>query len=227
MISSDHIIWLALLGPVVAYLLGAIPFGLLLGLAQGVDIRKHGSGNIGATNAGRVLGLRYFFYAFALDFLKGLLPVLGSDLLTQRWHLPIYLPLLTAGAAVGGHLFPIYLRFHGGKGVATSFGAVLGIWPVFTLAGIVAGLVFLLVFLAWRIISVASLAATAVFMFMVPFLGRIAPEFSHLLGMTPWPQLWPLLTASWLLGLILVVKHRSNIRRLLAGTEPRAVKATK
>ncbi|NNM89085.1 MAG: glycerol-3-phosphate 1-O-acyltransferase PlsY [Phycisphaerae bacterium] len=227
MMSSDHIIWLALLGPVVAYLLGAIPFGLLLGLAQGVDIRKHGSGNIGATNAGRVLGLRYFFYAFALDFLKGLLPVLGSDLLTQRWHATIYLPLLTAGAAVGGHLFPIYLRFHGGKGVATSFGAVLGIWPVFTLAGIVAGLVFLLVFLTWRIISVASLAATVVFMFMVPFFGRIAPEFSHLFGMTHWPQLWPLLAASWLLGIILVVKHRSNIRRLLAGTEPRAVKTTK
>ena len=227
MMSAGHIILLALLGPMAAYLLGAIPFGLLLGLAKGVDIRKHGSGNIGATNAGRVLGLRYFFYAFALDFLKGLLPVLGSDLLTQRWHLPMYLPLLTAGAAVGGHLFPVYLRFHGGKGVATSFGAVLGIWPVFTLAGIVAGLIFLLVFLAWRIISAASLAATVVFMLMVPFFGRMAPVFSHLLSITPWPQLWPLLAASWLLGVILVAKHRSNIRRLLAGTEPRAVRTMK
>ncbi len=225
--SSGHMILLVIISPIAAYLLGAIPFGLLLGLGKGVDIRKHGSGNIGATNAGRVLGLKYFFYAFALDFLKGLLPVLGSDLLTQRWHASMYLPLLTAGAAVCGHVFPIYLHFRGGKGVATSFGAVLGIWPVFTLAGVVAGLVFLLVFLAWRIISVASLAATVVFMFMVPFFGRIVPEFSHLLGMTPWPQLWPLLAASWLLGLILVVKHRSNIRRLVAGTEPRAVKATK
>ncbi len=225
--SSGHMILLVFIGPIAAYLLGAIPFGLLLGLAKGVDIRKHGSGNIGATNAGRVLGLKYFFYAFALDFLKGLLPVLGSDLLTQRWHASMYLPLLTAGATVCGHVFPIYLHFRGGKGVATSFGAVLGIWPVFTLAGIVAGLMFLLVFLTWRIISAASLVATVVFMLMVPFWGRIAPEFSHLLSITPWSQLWPLLAASWILGLTLVIKHRSNIRRLLAGTEPHAVKTMK
>lgn len=219
--------WLALIGPITAYLVGSIPFGLLLGLAKGVDIRKHGSGNIGATNAGRVLGLRYFFYAFCLDFLKGLLPVLCSDLLSRRWHAPAYLPLLTAAAAICGHLFPIYLRFRGGKGVATSFGAVLGIWPVFTLAGLAAGLAFLVVFLTWRIISVASLAATVVFVLLVPFFGRIAPEFWHLLRVTPWPQLWPLLAASWILGVGLVVKHRSNIRRLLAGTEPRAVKTAK
>lgn len=219
----SRILLLAIAGPIAAYLLGSIPFGLLIGMAKGVDIRKLGSGNIGATNLGRILGLPYFFYAFSLDFLKGLLPVLASDLLTQHWNAPIFIPLVTAGAAITGHLFPIYLRFCGGKGVATSFGAVLGIWPVFTLSGIVAAIFFLFIFLAWRIISLASIVATVIFMLMVPFFGFLLIN-QRLLTSTSWPKLWPLLIASWLLGFLLIIKHRSNIRRLIDGTEPRAEK---
>jgi glycerol-3-phosphate acyltransferase PlsY len=206
---------------VVAYLIGSIPFGLLLGLARGVDIRTRGSGNIGATNAGRVLGMRYFWYTFILDFAKGFLPVLAVDLIARHWHGPVWMALVTAAAAIGGHVFPCYLRFKGGKGVATTFGVVLGIWPVFTLSGLVAAVVFLFVFLACRMISLSSLTAAVVFMVLIPILGH---DFGPVLGILypqPWNQLMPLIITGWLMGLLIIIKHRSNIRRLLNGTEPR------
>lgn len=204
-----------------AYLLGSIPFGLLLGFARGVDIRKHGSGNIGATNAGRVLGMKYFWYAFLADFLKGFAPVLVSDLLAQHWHAPVWIPLATAAAAVLGHLFPVYLGFKGGKGVATTFGALVGVWPLFTVAALMAAVVFLLVFLSRRIISISSISGAFALMILVPVLGHWWPLFPAFMHAESWHALAPLVVTAWLFGILVIVKHRGNIQRLLAGTEPR------
>jgi len=141
------------LGPLAGYLLGSIPFGWIIGKANGVDIRTVGSKNIGATNLARTLGIRFFWYALILDAAKGFLPVLVIDLYALH-HPPElqWTPLLTAAAAILGHLFPLYLGFKGGKGVATSFGAILGIWPIFTLTGLGCLVVFLLVFLGWPVL---------------------------------------------------------------------------
>src|SRR5688572_17508185 len=117
------------------YLLGSVPFGLLVGLARGVDVRASGSGNIGATNVGRVLGGKFFVLTFILDLLKSLLPMLLATWLLRRQLGPPdtyatrhYLLWLTVGfAAVVGHMFPVFLRFKGGKGVATSAGFMLGL----------------------------------------------------------------------------------------------------
>src|SRR5690606_24510532 len=121
-----------------AYLVGSIPFGLLIGFTKGVDLRAHGSGNIGATNAIRVLGKRLGALCFALDVLKGFLPtlLLGLWLGVAGNRLPTtgqaFVHLGLAACSILGHVFPVWLRFKGGKGVATGFGATLGVWPQMT-----------------------------------------------------------------------------------------------
>lgn len=219
--SDTQIQCVTLVSVIAAYLVGAIPFGLLLGLMRGVDIRTQGSGNIGATNAGRVLGMRYFWYAFALDFLKGFVPVLAVDLIVRHWYGPVWMPLIAAAAAICGHIFPCYLRFKGGKGVATTFGVVMGVWPILTLSGIGAALVFLLVFMAYRIISLSSLAGVVVFMILIPLIGHEVGPMDGFLYPQPWDKLLPLIITGWLIGLLIIIKHRGNIRRLISGTEPR------
>src|SRR5829696_5575778 len=111
-----------------AYLVGAVPFGYLVARSRGVDIFAAGSGNIGATNVGRVLGRKFGLLAFALDFLKGVVPALAATLLSRQ--VKPDLPADTLGVTAGvmaflGHLFPVYLRFRGGKGVATGAGVVV------------------------------------------------------------------------------------------------------
>ncbi len=219
--SGIQVQYTTLLSVIAAYLIGGIPFGLLLGFMRGVDIRTQGSGNIGATNAGRVLGMRYFWYAFVLDFLKGFAPVLVVDLIVRHWHGPVWLPLVTAAAAICGHVFPCYLRFKGGKGVATTFGVVMGVWPVLTLSGLGAALVFLLVFLVYRIISLSSLVGVIAFMILIPIIGHDIGPVDGLLYPQPWNKLMPLIITGCLIGLLIIIKHRGNIRRLLNGTEPR------
>jgi glycerol-3-phosphate acyltransferase PlsY len=189
-----------------SYLLGSVPFAWLLGMSRGVDIRRLGSGNIGATNLGRVLGRPWALLAFVLDFAKGFLPVLVARSPTMvvpnasDWHRSL-LPVLAGLLAVGGHVFPIYLRFRGGKGVATSFGvmAALG-W----LAAAVAGAVWLLICFSTRIVSLASLAAAAVFPLVVFIETRGTPPAESL----------PLQTFSLVVAGLIVVRHRSNIVRL-------------
>ncbi|MGC8625273.1 MAG: glycerol-3-phosphate 1-O-acyltransferase PlsY [Phycisphaerae bacterium] len=219
--SGTQVQFITFVSVVAAYLIGSIPFGLLLGLLRGVDIRTQGSGNIGATNAARVLGMRYFWYTFGLDFTKGFLPVLAVDLVVRHWHGPVWIALGTAAAAICGHVFPCYLRFKGGKGVATTFGVVLGIWPVFTLSGLGAAIIFLFVFLAYRMISLSSLMGAVVFMILIPVIGHDLGPVLGVLYPQPWNQLMPLLITGWLMGLLIIIKHRGNIRRLLNGTEPR------
>jgi glycerol-3-phosphate acyltransferase PlsY len=197
-----------------AYLLGAIPFGLLIGRAHGVDIRAQGSHNIGATNVGRVVGRKWGYLCLALDILKGFAPTLGASLLLPgqaadpRRHL---LLLLVALAAVLGHVFPVYLRFRGGKGVATTVGVALGLWPHYTIAMAVALVAYALVRFTTGAVSAGSLTLAVVF--PAAFFA-----YAHLTGLTL-AEYWPLLTVACLLGLVIIVRHRENIRRLLGGKE--------
>ena len=193
--------------PAVGYLYGAVPFGFLAAKwLRGVDIRKTGSGNIGATNAARVLGFRFFPVIFLLDLSKGLLPALAARALAGggAWQ-PHPLVVATGLAAMLGHAFPVYLGFKGGKAVATSTGFFLAVAPLQLL--IAAG-VWGLVFAVWRYVSLASIAA--------------AVALPAALCLT-WPQPFgsgAFLTAvSVLGGAFVIYLHRANIGRLLAGAE--------
>src|SRR5438477_7669626 len=147
-----------------AYLLGAIPFGVLVGKAKGIDVRTAGSGNIGATNVGRLLGKKFFFLVFFLDLLKSFVPLALASMLVHRVpeaqrDRTLYLMWLLVGfAAVVGHMFSIFLRFKGGKGVATSAGVMLGLVPYFTIPACISILVFIIAFFATRYISVGSIS---------------------------------------------------------------------
>src|ERR1043166_6320257 len=145
------------------YLLGSIPFGYLVGQFAGIDIRTAGSGNVGATNVVRVLGKRYGYPVFALDFLKGFGAVMISMLLAPgrppEWNSPEIFGILAAMFSVLGHLYPPWLKFEGGKGVATSAGALLALTPVATLIGIA---VWIIVFWLTRYVSLASITAAIV-----------------------------------------------------------------
>ena len=200
-----------------AYLLGSVPFGLVVGLARGVDVRHAGSGNIGATNVGRLLGGKFFALVFVLDLLKSLGPMLAAGAIVRfRADSALtYLLWLGVGfAAVLGHMFSLFLRFRGGKGVATSTGLLLGLWPYYTLPGLIAVVAFGVAFWRTRIISVGSLVGAATF-----------PIAYVLLGLARgWPVLgvqWPLLAFALLVAALIVYKHRGNLARLRAGTEPR------
>jgi glycerol-3-phosphate acyltransferase PlsY len=199
-----------------AYLLGSVPFGLLIARTQGVDLRRVGSGNIGATNAARMLGKKWGTLCFTLDVLKGLLPMLMVPLLgladetTGLKELTGW--LLVGCAAVLGHVFPVYLKFKGGKGVATSLGIVLGLWPYYTMCGIAAFVVWAACIYIWRYVSLASIIAAACF----PVFLLIA-----ILSLDDWhlEQLWPLLLIAALMCLLVVFRHRDNLKRLAAGSE--------
>ncbi len=201
----------------IAYLLGSTPFGLLVGLWRGVDPRKAGSGNIGATNVGRLLGKRYFALVFALDFLKGFIPALaaGCFLHGQTLDRTAYLLWLLIGfAAICGHMFSVFLRFKGGKGVATSTGVMLGVFPYYTLAGLVAVPAFFIVLKTTRYVSAASMAAAIGL--PLGYIGIGLLEGWPLIG----AQL-PLLLFACLVSLLILIKHRGNIVRIRAGTEHR------
>jgi acyl phosphate:glycerol-3-phosphate acyltransferase len=190
-----------LLTAALAYLAGSIPFGyLLVRIFHGTDIRQTGSGNIGATNVSRTspkLGM----ITLLLDAAKGLAPVLIARALHPDHA--ILFGALAGFCAVLGHIFPIWLRFRGGKGVATGLGAFICVAPKSLL--VMVGIFFAVV-AAFRYISLGSIIATLA-------LPLLAWQLDHLAG-TPW-----LLTSA--AALLIVVKHRKNIRRLLSGTESR------
>jgi acyl phosphate:glycerol-3-phosphate acyltransferase len=209
----------------VGYVLGSVPFGLIVGLAKGIDPRKAGSGNIGATNLGRLLGGRFFAIVFTLDFLKGLLPTLAASWVVHRaggtldW--PVYLLWLAVGfAAILGHMFSVFLRFKGGKGVATSAGVMLGVFPDYTLAAVAVLMVFAICFALWRTVSLGSIVAASAFPILYVAVCLLRGQL--VLG-----QRWPLLAFCILVSLMVVWKHRSNIARLRAGTEPKTVGSTR
>jgi len=201
----------ALFSLVFGYVCGSIPFGFLIGKFNGIDIRRYGSGNIGATNVRRVLGKGWGRFCFILDFLKGFLPVLVLSALTDSTTQPVqhaYYPALAAAGAVAGHCWPFWLGFEGGKGVATTIGALLALAPwcvVIAVAG------WLAVFFLTRYVSAASLAAAVLLPVSALAMRLVRPGSVSDAGII-------LLTG---LAILIILRHRSNIERLLSGTESR------
>ncbi len=181
-----------------AYLLGSIPTGYVVGTSAGVDVRKAGSGNVGATNVARVVGKRQGILTLVADTAKGFIPVF----LATQLNLSSTAAALAAVAAFLGHLYPVFLKFRGGKGVATALGIFLGLAPMATLIVIA---VFTLVVLPSRIMSLSSVAAAVA-----------APVTLWFFSYSP-----ILIGMSAFLAIMIILRHRDNIRRLLAGTEPR------
>lgn len=187
-----------ILAIIISYLVGSVPSGFIIGVFAGIDVRSAGSGNIGATNVARVLGKSRGIVTLLADAAKGLLPTflalqLGFDYTAAGW---------VAAAAFLGHLYPLYLKFRGGKGVATAMGALLVLAPMATL-------VLLCVFggalLISRIVSAGSIAAAVA-----------APIILWLLS---YPS--PVIGVGAFFGAMVILRHRANIQRLLAGAEPR------
>ncbi|MEO8351636.1 MAG: glycerol-3-phosphate 1-O-acyltransferase PlsY [Chthoniobacteraceae bacterium] len=207
---------------ILAYLLGSIPFGLIISKSQGIDIRQLGSGNIGATNVWRMVGKKSGLLTFIGDVAKGLVAVLAAKWIAAHWaiHVPLshgherieFFPLDFAGiaAAMGcilGHSFPVWLGFRGGKGVATSLGVIIGMMP---LAALLAFGVWAITFKLSRYVALASIAAAVSFPVIV-----IGLMFTT--GGNGWGYFFFSVAAS----LLVIRRHRDNIKRLMDGTEHR------
>jgi glycerol-3-phosphate acyltransferase PlsY len=201
-----------------AYVIGGIPFGWLIGYAHGIDIRRSGSGNIGATNVGRLLGKKWGIVAFLLDTLKGFLPTLLAGrvldrLFFERTDVMLLIWLAIGSATIMGHNYSLFLGFKGGKGVATSLGVTLGVYPDLTWPGLIAFGVWFAVVFTSRYVSLGSIAAGVAFPILVTFWPVSGPE--------SFADRWPLCVFAWVLGLLVVVRHRANLVRLRSGTEPK------
>jgi glycerol-3-phosphate acyltransferase PlsY len=193
-----------------SFLLGAVPFGYLAGRAlKGIDIRQHGSRNVGATNVFRVVGKGAGMAVYLLDAIKGLIPVLAAKLIwpavspSGEWY-----HILTALAAILGHVFTPYLGFKGGKGVATASGAMLALAPLPVLASLI---IFAAVLAAFGWVSLGSIAAS----FAFPLAVAVELALRNKYPFTP------VLAVAWFLTILVMVTHRTNIVRLLQGKEPR------
>lgn len=211
-VSFQHLVYGALGG----YLLGSLSFAILVAKAKGVDIRKEGSGNPGATNVKRVLGKGAGNFVFLLDFLKGFLPaVLPFHFIGEGAALVSVTALL---ASILGHSFPIYYGFKGGKGVATTMGGLFGMMPVVMLAGLLA---WLAVFYKTKVVSIASLAFGVILPFAAWGIDRWKTEwFVNILGgVGGEPERQAQVLFAVLISLLILARHRSNITRLLRGEE--------
>jgi glycerol-3-phosphate acyltransferase PlsY len=195
--------WEFLVCGAIGYFIGAIPAGLLVGrLAKGIDIRDYGSGKLGFTNALRVLGVRWGAVVLVADILKGLLPVcIALGISDEPWVVAV-----TGLAAAIGHDWPVYAGFHGGRGVATSYGAALAMNPIASLALLPVAIV---VVATTRIMSLMSVG-------LAPVLALVFIVLSAL-GYQPWAYA----VYAFIAAAQVVILHRENVQRLLAGTEPR------
>jgi glycerol-3-phosphate acyltransferase PlsY len=234
-------LWLC---PLFAFLLGSIPFGLFIARAQGIDIRQHGSGNIGATNVLRVVGKKHGIICLILDALKGFLPVMLAMTLirfeSQRTGFTFHalldhgyvfpdadqwkaqtLQVLTGLLSILGHNYSPWVGFKGGKGIATSAGVLIALAPAAIVLLIV---IWLGLFLVTRYVSVASIGAAAA----LPVIVHWGARFHHINNDKNMPTLWeagtwnkPLFVFSIVIAALAIWKHRTNIKRLMNGTESR------
>jgi glycerol-3-phosphate acyltransferase PlsY len=193
-----------------SYLLGSIPFGYLSGQLRGIDIRNFGSGNIGATNVLRVLGKKYGYPVFALDFLKGFASVRIAMLMATgpppQWNSPEIFGTAAAMSCVIGHSYPFWLKFKGGKGVATSAGALFALAPIAALIGVA---IWIATFWITRYVSLASVTAAVVLPIVILALSW-GDENAKVI-----------LYFSVCVAAVVIWRHRSNLSRLAHGTEPR------
>jgi acyl phosphate:glycerol-3-phosphate acyltransferase len=228
-------LWLC---PLFAFLLGSIPFGLIIAKLKGINIRDHGSGNIGATNVLRVVGKKYGITCLILDALKGFIPVVVaiSVIRFSGIHNPMTLtglsdlaadfPMLTAqGAqvitglcAILGHNYSPWVGFKGGKGIATSAGVLIALMPA---AVLILLLIFLMTFLLSRYVSLASMVAAGA----LPFVTLAGSWFHGKIQNGTWNK--PLFAFTVIIAILAIWKHRSNISRLRAGTEHRFTRRAK
>src|SRR5207253_3774916 len=196
---------------VASYLLGSIPFGYLAGRIAGIDIRQAGSGNIGATNVVRVLGKRYGYPVFLLDFFKGLgaveIAIAFARAARPEWGSPEVYGILAAFASVIGHSFPPWLKFRGGKGVATSAGALFGLMPLAMLIGVA---IWILIFWLTRYVSLASVIAAAALPIVIAIVIRLNQTYGK-----------ALFYSSLCIAAVVIWRHHSNLSRLMRGREPR------
>ncbi len=219
------IAWLALVS--LGYVAGSVPFAVLIGKAIGKDPRRAGSGNPGATNLGRVAGKRWGLLCFGFDALKGLAPVVMAGLVKNLYGGQLLEPSLAwlwiavAGSAVLGHVFPVWLGFRGGKGVATGFGALLGLWPFLAIPAVGAFVVWVIVQRATRNVGVASCAGAIVLpifavLVAVFWIGEAASGVDAIAGA------WPFELAAALLMILALFTHRRNLRAVFGhGWPPR------
>ena len=193
---------------VIAYRAGSIPFSYIAGKAfAGIDLREHGSGNLGATNSFRLLGAKIAIGVLIADVAKGFLPVYFAPQIGAASGVdPHWLMMIAAFSAVIGHMYSIYMKFHGGKGIATTAGAFLALAP-WVLAATFS--IWLLTLLIRRIVSLASLFAAVALPIVVFVFDRTGIERAH----------WSLMALSVAIMLVLLIRHQSNIKRLLAGQE--------
>jgi len=235
-------LWLC---PLFAFLLGSIPFGLFIARAKGIDIRQHGSGNIGATNVLRVVGKGPGILCLILDALKGFVPTLLAITLIRyigqpakfaihplldaayvfsdvdQWKAQT-LQVLTGLLSILGHNYSPWVGFKGGKGIATSAGVLLALFPFFGVILLI--LIWLALFIVTRYVSVASIGAAAA----LPIVTHLGARFHHLNNDKNLPTMWeagtwnkPLFIFTIVIGSLAIWKHRANIRRLREGTESR------
>ena len=202
-----------------AYLLGSISFAWLAARAKGIDLRQHGSGNLGATNAGRVLGRKWFFIIFCADLAKGLIPVLIARALVDGAQANATLPVLTAACAILGHSFTCFHGFKGGKAVATSLGVLIG------LVYIAAGITFGIWLLAWAVTYAVFHLKPSDAVGPASVVAALSMPFAHLATFpSPWALLnLPLTIFLFLVSALVIVRHRSNIAKLMGKTPPPAV----
>lgn len=215
---------------VLAFAIGSIPFGLLLGRTRGVDVREHGSGNIGATNVARVIGPWMGLLVLLLDMLKGFIPtfvagwwmdlVPGSIFSPARSGPEVWCWVGVMALAVLGHMYSPWVGFRGGKGVATGLGATLAVFPHLTLPAVAAVVLWIAVVAIWRYVSAASIAAALSLPVMVFLTGLILAAFKR----HPAPahaKMLPFYLGTGIVAVLVVLRHRANIRRLISGTESR------
>jgi acyl phosphate:glycerol-3-phosphate acyltransferase len=201
-------IWLAII--LLCYLIGSFPSGYLVGKSQGIDIRQHGSGNIGATNVLRVMGKKWGYLVFFSDSLKGFIAVKVGVWLASSAGAEATLAAVVAGiCCIIGHNYTVWLRFKGGKGIATSIGVLLAIVPI--LIVLIVLVVWLAVFFVWKYVSLASICAALSLPVAVLALFPLAAHGNY----------WVLVVFSLIVAALAVWRHRPNIDRLLQGKENR------